>query len=210
MRPLFSLWSDYGTSARRRYVSAASRRNLLSAGRKFFLTTVIVAAAVIGIRELYGRAVDTRGPEPTAHAQTPPTPSANRTGRRFASVAAIPLSPQPALSVDIPAAVSPIPVPAPEPRADAEAASRVAGDHAIPPALAEIPGAQAKASALPRPPAAPAAINLADGPRSVGARRLVRVAHRTRTEGRGFAGYAEAIAKLGHSRDLRAALQMFL
>jgi hypothetical protein len=210
MRPLFSIWSDYGTPTRKYRMSALAHRTRPSIGRKIFLTAVIVTAAAIGVRELYGQAVDKRGPEPAAHAQGPLTPSANPTGRRFASVAAVPLSPQPALSTESPTAASSAPVSAPEPQADAAAASRVAGDPAIPPALTAIPGAQAKASALLRAPAAPAAMKLANGPRSVGARRLSRVAQRTRSDGRGFAGYAEAIAKLGHSRELRAALQMFL
>jgi hypothetical protein len=206
MRPLFSLWSDYRTPSRK-YRKSAARPAII---RKIFLAAIIVGAAAIGIGELYGQTADKRGLEPTAHAQSQPTPSANPTGRRFASVAAIPLSPQPVLSTDIPAAISPAADPAPEPHANLVAAARVAGDHAIPPALAAIPSAQAKASTLPRPPAALGAIKSADRPRSVGARSLVRVEHRTRSAGRGFAGYAEAIAKLGHSRELRAALQMFL
>jgi hypothetical protein len=211
MRPLFSIWSDYGSPTRKYRMSALGRGTGPSIGRKIFLTAIMVTAAVIGIRELYGQAVDKRAPEPAAHAQSPLTPSANRTGRRFASIAAIPLSPQPALSVDDVAIVPPAPVSAPEPQVDPVVASRVAGDRAIPPALVAIPGAQAKASALPRPPSAAAAMKSSDGPRSVGPRRLVRIERRTRTDGRGFAGYAEAIAaRFGHSRELRAALQTFL
>jgi hypothetical protein len=203
----FSLWSDYGMPARK-YGLSAHRPSLV---RKVFLTTIFVAAAVIGIRELYGQATDKPGlPEPAAHPQSLVTSIANPTGRRFASVAAIPLSPQPALSTDDVAIVSPVPAPAPSPRADPLVAAGVSDDHAIPPALAAIPGAQAKASALPRTPVVLAAMKGADGPRSAGARKVVHVAHHTRSDGRGFAGYAEAIARLGHSRELRAALQMFL
>jgi hypothetical protein len=212
MRPLFSLWSDYGTPARKYRMSVAARSAGFSIVRKIFLTAVIVAAAVIGMCELYGQAVDKRGVlEPAAHPQSVLTPSANPTGRRSASVAAIPLSPQPALSMDTAAIVSPAPVPAPErsPEADPVAVSGTSGDHAIPTALAAIPGAQAKASALPRPPVL-AAMKSADGSRSAGTRTFVRVAHHTRSDGRGFARYAEAITKLGHSRELRAVLQMFL
>ncbi len=221
MRPLFSIWSDYGTPTRKYRMSAFARGARSSVCRKIFLTAVIVTAAVIGIRGLYGHAVDKEGLVPAAHPQSPQTPSANPTGKRFAAVAAIPLSLQPALSTDIPATdtpvtdtpvtdtpVAPAPVPAPEPQATPVVTSGFAGDHAIPPALAAVPGAQAKAGALPQP--ARAAMRSADGPGSVVARRLVRVAHRARTEGRGFGGYAEAIAKLGHSRELRTALQMFL
>jgi hypothetical protein len=222
MRPLFSLWSDYGTSARRRYVSAGSRRNLLSTGRKLFLTAVIVIAAVIGVRELYGQAVDTRGPEPTVHAQTPPTPSANRTGRRFASVAAIPLSPQPAPSMDSSAAGSPAlaATPVPSSAAAPVLAAGVSDEHAIPPALTAVPGALAKATTLPQPPAAIAAAQApatfaatksAEGTKSFGARNAVHAAHRTGHDFRGVAGYAEALAtRFGHGKELRAALQLFL
>src|SRR6202034_2071906 len=111
-----------------------------------FLTAVVVAAIVIGVRELYGQATDKRGKlEPAAHSQTQVTPSANTAGRRSASVAAIPLSPQPALSMNSAAVVSPAPVFPPEPSSQVAPvmASGVSGDHAIPLALAAIPGAQA-------------------------------------------------------------------
>jgi hypothetical protein len=211
MRPLFSIWSDYGVPTPKYRMSGLARGARLSIRRKIFLTAIMVTAAVIGIRDLYGQVVDKRGPEPATHAQSPLTPSVNPTGRRFASVAAIPLSPRPTLSVESSAAVSPAPVPASEPQVDAAAASKVTGDHAIPPALAAIPSAQAKAGALPRPPVAAAVMKFTDGPRSVGARNSVHVARRARGDGRSFAGYAETIAaRFGHSKELRAALQMFL
>jgi hypothetical protein len=216
----FSLWSDYGTA--RKYGTSA-RGGGPSISRKIFLTAFVVTAAVIGIRELYGQAVDKRGLEPAVHAQSPLTPSANPTGRRFATVAAIPLSPQPALSTDhaeVVAATSVSPAPARTPEAATIVASAVSGDHAIPPALTAVPGAQAKAAALPQPPATFAAMRppgalastkSADSPRSVGARKVVHIAHFTRSDGRALAGYAEAIAaRFGHSRELRAALQSFL
>jgi hypothetical protein len=220
----FSLWSDYGT-ARKYGMSGRGGRSSIS--RKIFLTAFVVTAAAIGIRELYGQAVDKRGVlESAAHAQSPLTPSANPTGRRFASVAAIPLSPQPALSTDHAEVVAaPIVSPAvrrPEPSSEATpvVASAVSGDHAIPPALTAVPGALAKAAALPQPPATFAAMRppgalastkSADSPRSVGARKVVHIAHFTRSDGRALAGYAEAIAaRFGHSRELRAALQSFL
>jgi hypothetical protein len=66
MRPLFSLWSDYGTPGRK-YRMSVARPSII---RKMFLTAVIVAAAAIGIRELYGQ-IDKRGLlEPTAHPQS--------------------------------------------------------------------------------------------------------------------------------------------
>jgi hypothetical protein len=213
MRPLFSLWSDYGTPTRKYRMSVAARSARPSIIRKIFLTAVVVAAAVIGVRELYGQATDKRGVlEPAAHPQTLATPSANPTGGRSASVAAIPLSPQPALSMNIAAVVSPGPVPPQEPSSQAApvVASGVSGDHAIPLALAAIPGAQARAGSVPHPPATLAAVRSADGPRSAGARRAVHVAHHTHSDGRGFAGYAEVMTKLGHSKELRAVLQIFL
>jgi hypothetical protein len=214
MRPLFSIWSDYGTPARKYRMSVAARGARFSIIRKICLTAVIVAAAVIGVRELYGQSVDKRRVlDPAAHPQSLLTPSASPTGRRSAGIAAIPLSPQPALSMDGAGIVSPAPVPSPEPSpwAAPAMAAGVSGDYAIPPALAAIPGAQAKVTASPRPPAVLAAIKPADAPtRSAGARRIVHVAHHTHGDGRGFAGYAETIARLGHSKELRAALQLFL
>jgi hypothetical protein len=211
MRPLFSIWSDYGTPARRYWMPVAARGARFSIIRKICLTAVILAAAVIGMRELYGQAVDKRPVlEPAAHPQSLLTPSANPTGRRSASIAVIPLSPQRALSMDDAGIVSPAPVPTsePSPRTAPAMAAGVSGDYAVPPALAAIPGAQAKAGALPWPSAALTAMKSSDGPRSPGARRVVHVAHHAR--GGGFAGYAETIARLGHSKELRAALQLFL
>jgi hypothetical protein len=220
MRPLFSLWSDYGTPARRHYVSAASRGNLLSLVRKIFLIAIIVTAAVIGVRELYGQAAEKRGfLEPGARPQGQLTPSA--TGRRAAGVAAIPLSPQPVLSMDHAAIVSPAPVAAPKPSSEPApvVAAGVSGDHAIPPALTAVPGALAKATALPQPPAtfaamrAPAtsvAMKPADVARSVAARKVVH-ARLSRHDVRSLAGYAETIAaRFGHGKEMRAALQSFL
>jgi hypothetical protein len=220
MRPLFSLWSDYGTPARRRYVSAASRGNLLSVVRKVFLIAIIVAAAVIGVRELYGQAAEKRGfLEPGARPQGQLTPSA--TGRRAAGVAAIPLSPQPVLSMEHAATVSPAPADAPKPSFAAApvVASAVSDDHAIPPALNAVPGALAKAAALPqppatlaavRPPATSVAVKPADVARSVAARKVVH-AQLSRHDVRSLAVYAETIAaRFGHGREFRAALQSFL
>jgi hypothetical protein len=218
----FSLWSDYGTA--RKYGMSARGPSI---GRKIFLTAVILTAAVIGVRELYGQAVEKRGLlEPAARPQSLVTPSANATGRRSAGVAAIPLSPQPVLSTDhaevvAAAIVSPVPVPAPKPASEATAAeaSAASGDQAIPPALAAIPGAQAKVDALPRPPttftaprpASSVVIRSADGPKNVAARNAAHVAHRTHHDGGNFVGYAEAVAaRFGHGRELRAALQLFM
>jgi hypothetical protein len=217
----FSLWSDYGTPQK---YGMSARGGRSSIGRKIFLTAFVVTAAVIGIRELCGQAVDKPGLlESAAHAQSPPTPSANPTGRRFASVAAIPLSPQPALS-EVVAATIVSPAPARTPEASSEAASLVASavssDRAIPPALTAVPGAQAKAAGLPQmaatfaamqPPATSVAMKSANGPKSVGARNVIHVAHSPRHDGRALAGYAEALAaRFGHGKEMRAALQLFL
>jgi hypothetical protein len=216
----FSLWSDYRTP--RKYgMSARGRRS--SIGRKIFLTAFVVTAAVIGIRELYGQAVDKRRLEPATHGQSLVTPSANPTGRRFASVAAIPLSPQPALSSDhaeVAAAKIVPPIPARTPEATTVVASTVSDDHAIPPALTAVPGALAKAAALPqtaatsaavRPLATSVAMKSVDVSKNVGARNVVHVEHRVRHDGRSFVGYAEAVAaRFGHGKELRAALQMFM
>ena len=218
----FSLWSDYGMPARK-YGLSAHRPSLV---RKVFLTTIFVAAAVIGIRELYGQAVEKGGLlEPAAHPQSLAVPSANATGRRSAGVAAIPLSPQPALAADH-AEVAAATIVSPalrRPERPSEAAPVVAaamsGDHAIPPALIAVPGALAKAAALPppttlaavRPPAALAAMKSADGPKGVGTRNVAHVAHRTRYDSRNFVGYAEALAtRFGHGKEFRAALQSFM
>jgi hypothetical protein len=99
-------------------------------------------------------------------------------------------------------------------------ASAVSSDHAIPPALTAVPGALAKAAALPEPPTTLAAVRplatsfvmkSAGGPKNVGARNVLHVAHRARHDGGSLAGYAEAFAaRFGHGKELRAALQSFL
>jgi hypothetical protein len=217
----FSLWSDYRMPTRT-YGRSARGPSIV---RKIFLTAVLFVAVVIGVRELYGQAVEKRLLEPAARPQSQLTPSANATARRSAGVAAIPLSPQPALSSDhaevvAAAVVSHAPAHTPQPSSEAPpAAPSASGDHAIPPALTAVPGALAKATALPQLPATFAAarptasfpVKAAEGPKSVGARNVVHVAHRTHHEGRSVAGYAEAVAaRFGHGRELRAALQMFM
>ncbi len=207
----FSLWSDYGMPARN-YGRSMHGPSIV---RKIFLGAVIVAAAVIGIHELYGYAVEKRLLEPGARPQSLSTPSANATARRSAGVAAVPLSPQPALSSDHAEVVaatigSPAPAHPPEPSSEVTAgASTVSGDHAIPPSLTAVPGALAKAGALPqapatlaamRPAAALAAVKTAEGPKSVGARNVVHLAHRAHHDGRSLIGYAEAVAaRFGHA-----------
>jgi hypothetical protein len=216
----FSLWSDYRMPTRT-YGRSARGPSIV---RKIFLTAVLFVAAVIGVRELYGQVVEKRLLEPAGRPQSQLTPSANATGRRFAGVSAIPLSPQPALSTDhaevVAAAVvshasAHAPEASPEP---APAAPSAAGDHAVPPALTAVSGALAKATALPVPPAtfaatrpaASSAMKAAEGPKSVAARNAVHVAHRARHDDR-LVGYAEAVAaRFGHSKELRAALQMFM
>jgi hypothetical protein len=221
----FSLWSDYGMPARKYGRSARGGRP--SIVRKTFLTVVLVVAAVIGIREIYGQAVEKRGfLEPAARAQSQLTASASAAARRSAGVAAIPLSPQPALAADhaeVVASAIVSPAPPRTPGVSSETPSVASGrsaDHAIPPALTAVPDALAKATPLPqppstdaatRPPAAFVAARSAEGPKSVGARSAVHVAHHARHDFRGAAGYAEALAtRFGHGKELRAALQLFL
>jgi hypothetical protein len=211
MWPRFSLWSDYRAPARKYRMSSIAHGGRSSISRKIFLAAIIVVAAAIGIRELYGQAADTRVSDaPGPHSQTSSPPSVNATGRRFARAAAIPLSPQPVGGTDQVAALSPSPAPAPE--ADSAAGPKVSSDHPTPalttPALAVVPGALAKASAP--PPAALAAMKAADQPKSAVGRKVVRTVQHPHSNRESFGGYAEAIARLGHSKDLRAALRFFL
>jgi hypothetical protein len=177
-----------------------------------FLAAVIVAAAVIGLRELSGPAMEKRGVTgaPDARSQALRLPSANATGSRFASIAAIPLSPQPPLLMDEAPVASPAPASVPHPSPENSPAVVVgdASDHEIPPALTAIPDALAKASSLPRR-AGFTAMKAADK-RSVGPSKAVTFARHRHDVPQRFVGYAEAIAKLSHSRELSAALRSFL
>jgi hypothetical protein len=214
MRPRFALWSDYGYPART-YRSATARGARPSIGRNIFLAAIVVIAAVIGISELHGHAVDKKGlPDASgAHPQNLSPPSANATGRRYASVAAIPLSPQPAFPMNQAMADVPASVPAapdPSPHATPAAAAGVSGDHEMPPDLTAIPGALTKTNAPPSPPAARPALKSALTLTGAGPRKLASFARHPHGDTHRFAGYAEAIAKLSQSRELRAALRLFL
>ena len=206
MWPTFALWSDYGTPARRRRISAPGRGGRT---RKLFVTAAVVIAGVIGIRGIYRQAID-RTAMPSAagvHVQSASSPTAKTFARRSIRVAAVPLSPQP-VPKDQPAVVSPTPSPASElaPHDTSAAVTAVMpGDHPKPPALTDFPGVLAKASA---PPPPFAAATPADKPRSIGA-RLGGVTHRPRHDGEALVRYAESIAK-GHRKELRAVLRLFL
>ena len=58
MRPRLTLWSDYGTSARKYRASAAMRGARSSLARKCLLAAAIVVAAAIASCELFGQAAD--------------------------------------------------------------------------------------------------------------------------------------------------------
>jgi hypothetical protein len=201
MRPRFTLWSDYGTSARKYRASAAMRGAGSSIARKCLLSAVVVVAAAVGICELFGQAADK-------------TPGAvggllqGAAGKRSISVAPIPLSPQPLRVVEEPAATSNIANSAPAHSVTPALASDVPEGHAMA-AITAVSGAMAKATALPPSPAVLAATKAAEKPRGAGGRRIMQVTHHRRDDDtRLIVQYVAA--RLGHSKELRAALRMFL
>jgi hypothetical protein len=209
MRPRLTLWSDYGTPARRYRMSAAVRAARLSIGRKIFLTGIVFIAAVIGVHELYGQAADKRGLSAAVgdHSHIISQSNVNVTGRR--SIAAIPLSPQPVPPADEATVGSHAPVSAPE-HSPAPALISVTSEDKATPALSAIPGALAKASALPPTPAALAAAKAGGKSRGATSRRVAQVARHPGNEIQPFVHYADVIAKLGRNKELRAALRLFL
>jgi hypothetical protein len=58
MRPKISIWSDYGASAQKHWMSAANRGAPASIGPKTFLAAVVVVAAVTGISGIYPQVID--------------------------------------------------------------------------------------------------------------------------------------------------------
>jgi hypothetical protein len=200
MRPRFTLWSDYGTSARKYRASAAMRGARSSIARKCLLAAVLVVAAAIGICELFGQAAD-KMPDAASHTQS-------MTGKRSAGIAPIPLSPQPLRPVEAAAVSESIANSAPAHSATPALASDVLEGHATPASTA-VSGALAKATALPPSPAALAATTAVEKPRGVGGRRNVQIVHHLRDDDtRLIVRYVAT--RLGHSRELRAALRMFL
>jgi hypothetical protein len=205
MRPRFTLWSDYGTSARKYRSSAAMRGARSSVARKCLLAAAIVVAAAIASCELFGQAAE-KMQDAAGHAQS-------ATVKRSAGIAPIPLSPQPVRSVEEAAvtasiANSSIANSAPAHSATPALASDVPEGHAMP-AITAVSGAMAKATALPPSPAALAATKAAEKPRGVGGRRNAQTVHHLRDDdARLIVRYVAA--RLGHNKELRAALRMFL
>jgi hypothetical protein len=77
------------------------------------------------------------------------------------------------------------------------------------PAITVVSGAMAKATALPPSPASLAATKAAEKLRGVGGRRNVQIVRHLRDDDTSRVVRYVA-ARLGHSKELRAALRMFL
>jgi hypothetical protein len=77
------------------------------------------------------------------------------------------------------------------------------------PAITVVSGAMAKATALPPSPASLAATKVAEKLRGVGGRRNVQIVRHLRDDDTSRVVRYVA-ARLGHSKELRAALRMFL
>jgi hypothetical protein len=201
MRPRLTLWSDYGTSARKYRASAAMRGARSSIARKCLLAGVLVVAAAIASCELFGQVAEKMPDVAGGHTQS-------ATVKRSAGIAPIPLSPQPLRPIEEAAVTSNIPNSAPAHSATPALALDVPEGHAMP-AITAVSGAMAKATALPPSPAALAATKAAEKPRGVGGRRNVQIVHHLRDDDtRLIVRYVAA--RLGHSKELRAALRMFL
>jgi hypothetical protein len=201
MRPRFTLWSDYGTSARKYRASAAMRGAGSSIARKCLLTAVVVVAAAIGICELFGQAADKMPDATSGHLQA-------AAGKRSISVAPIPLSPQPVRLVEEAAVTSSIPNAAPAHSATPALAPDAPEGHAMQ-AITAVSGVLAKATALPPSPAALAMTKATEKPRGANGRGIVHIAHHPRDDDtRLIVRYVAA--RLGHNKELRAALRMFL
>jgi hypothetical protein len=205
MRPRFTLWSDYGTS--RKYRASAGLRGARSSlARKCLLAAAIVVAAAIASCELFGQAAEKMQDAAAGHAQS-------ATVKRSAGIAPIPLSPQPLRPVEEAAvtasiAKSSIANSTPAHSATPASASDVPEGHAMP-AITAVSGAMAKATTLPPSLAALAATKAAEKLRGVGGRRNVQIVHHLRDDDtRLIVRYVAA--RIGHSKELRAALRMFL
>jgi hypothetical protein len=185
MGPKFSVWSDYGASAHKHWMSAPKRGTRTSIGPMILLAAVMVVAGVIGISGIYPQIVDAEWVQDTGtHPQKMSLSSPHATRKRSGIVAAIPLG---AVTTGE-AAVSSRTGPAPELSqlrttvADLEPSAETAA----PLAVAAIPNAEAKAeataaqTALPKPAKKP----------KVAKKKVVRVEHHER-------GYSSAYAQYG-------------
>ena len=211
MRPIFSIWPDYGASAQKHWMSAANRRASASIGPKILLAAVVVVAAVIGISGIYPKVIDEAWVENAAGTDPPKMSlaSTDATSKPPGIVATIPPLPHRAVTAGQ-ATVSP-PGPAPGPELSRPPTSVPAfessADTAMAPALAAIPDAEAKADALP----ADRAVAHAARPRgAVVKKNIVRAEHHQHSVAEPFAEYLQALTKLGRSKEVRAVLRSVL
>jgi hypothetical protein len=148
MRPKFSIWSDYGASAQKHWMSAANRGTPASIGPKIFLAAVVVVAAVIGISGIYPQVIDEAWVQNAAgtHLSKISSPTADATPKPPGIVATISLPPHRALTKGRATVSSPGPAPAPElSQLRMSVPVELPADTATPLALAAIPDAEAKA-----------------------------------------------------------------
>jgi hypothetical protein len=100
MRPKYAMWSEYGTSSRKHWMSPTGRSTRRSVGPKLFLVAALAMVGVIGIGRVYPQVFEgMRGQSPAdAHLaeisleRTPPTTIP------VAEATADGLPPQPALA----------------------------------------------------------------------------------------------------------------
>jgi hypothetical protein len=182
MRPKFSMWSDYGASPQKHWMSAANRGAPASIGPKIFLAAVVVVTAVIGISGIYPQVIDEAWVQNAAGTHLPKMspPTADAPPKPPGIIATIPLPPHRASTTGQATVSSPGPAPTPELsqlRMSVPAIEPPA-DTVTPPALAATPDAEAKADALPPDRAAIDAAKPADKPRvAVEKKKVVRVEH---------------------------------
>jgi hypothetical protein len=208
MRPIFSIWPDYGAPARKHSMSAARRGTRMSIGPKTLVAAVIVVAGVIGISAVYPQVIDKEPVRDEGAHLTKMSPStAEATTRRFGVVAAIPLPPPRLVTVSQTTVSSPRIASAPEPEMSQLHMSVAAVE-----TPAAIPDAEAKADTPPPEPAPAGAVKPAERPgRAVVKKTVVRVEHHPRRAAGAFAGYVQELTKLGRNNaELKAALQSLL
>src|SRR5271170_2139886 len=156
MRQKFEMWADCAAPTRKHRMCASKRHTpRRSIGPKVLLAATLVVAAAIGVSGIDPQVIDTEWDEDASTQPSQMTlPTRNATTRRSGIVAAIPLppprvaittgeatvsSPHLASSLEFPQLHTTVTAAAVEPAAET----------AAPPAVAEIPNAQAKAYAAP-------------------------------------------------------------
>ena len=215
MRPKFSIWSDYGAPTRKHRMSAGNWGAPASIGPKIFLAAVVVVAAVIGISGLYPKVIDQSWVQNAAGTDPPKMSlaSADATPKVPGKVATVPVPPDRAATAGRATVSPPGAAPAPElprPRMSVPTIEPPA-DTAMPPALAAIPDAEAKAYAPPPDRAVAHAAKPTDKPRAVVAKKNVaRVEHHQHGVAGPFGEYLHALIKLGRSQEVKAALRSVL